>query len=367
MTLQSKHLKASPMATKPSDSPAKGKVSVEKLLVVLFGLLAAAVLALGYVSYSSAHQWLSTSVKDTQHQSQVVREDDYIDSPVVSILTTNEAFYSLSVLVAVLLITTYSTMRYNLGRRSKALDQLKVAEDKVNRALAKEVELSRMKANFVTLASHEFRTPLTTILSSSFLIENYVAGPERARVVKHLAKIKTSVNNLTSILDEFLSVNRIEEGKIRTVTEWFNVKEHVENFCHDLQSMAKAGQRILYIHEGAEEAKTDPVMLGHMVKNLLTNSIKYSSEHSNIEVNVSIGDTIQLRVKDQGIGIPAEDQPHLFERFFRASNASAVQGTGLGLHIVKCYVDMLKGTIEVKSVLGAGTEVKVVLPNEDKR
>jgi signal transduction histidine kinase len=254
--------------------------------------------------------------------------------------------------IAVLLVAMFFVVRYNFNKR-------KNAEGKMKQALDAEMELNRLKSNFVTLASHEFRTPLTTILSSAFLLQNYSFGENQDKAGKHLARIKSSVNNLTSILDEFLSVTKIEEGHVKPMMELIDLPKYLATICGNLQTFARTGQVIHYSHSGENQVNTDPVLLGNIVNNLVTNSIKYSGENSPIYVTSTVNSRLHLAVKDKGIGIPEADQKHLFERFYRASNAGAVQGTGLGLHIMKHYVEMLKGSINLRSESGKGTEVDV--------
>lgn len=232
----------------------------------------------------------------------------------------------------------------------------KEAEEKIRQALNSEIELNKLKSNFVSLASHEFRTPLTAILSSAFLLNNYVSGENKEKVGKHLMRIKSSVNLLTSILDEFLSLTKIEEGKVEPKKEKINLKETIETVCRNFNGLAKPGQRIVYEHTGEEEIYSDPVLLGNIVNNLLSNAVKYSGDNDEILVSSVVNSRIHLSVKDQGIGISKEDQAHLFERFFRASNIGNIQGTGLGLHIMKHYLDMLHGSIEVSSEPEKGSE-----------
>ena len=241
----------------------------------------------------------------------------------------------------------------------------KKAEEKIKNALAAEIELNKLKSNFVTLASHEFRTPLTAVLSSASLLENYASGENKSKVSKHVTRIKASVNLLTSILDEFLSLTKIEEGKVEPKTERLNLKDTLESLCNNLRTFARPGQTISYKHTGEEEIYCDPVLLGNIVNNLVSNAIKYSRENGEILVSSVVNSNVYLSVKDDGIGISKEDQAHLFERFFRASNARDIQGTGLGLHIMKHYVDKLKGSIEVQSEPGKGSEFKVILGRAD--
>lgn len=259
-----------------------------------------------------------------------------------------------------LLVAAFLSIRHHFNKRIKAEIELKKAQDDVRKALEAEIELNKMKSNFVSLASHEFRTPLTTILSSAYLVEKSAFNRDQQKFVKHLLRIKSSVNILTSILDEFLSVTRIEEGQVKPSIERLDIRSYLEMTCQNLQTFARPGQSIVYEHRGEEAVNTDPVMLGNIVNNLVTNAIKYSPENSNIRVSSFVNEVLHLSVKDSGIGISDEDQKHLFERFYRGSNAGTAQGTGLGLHIMKHYVDMLNGSIKLKSKLGQGTEVEIV-------
>jgi PAS domain S-box-containing protein len=237
----------------------------------------------------------------------------------------------------------------------------KHAEDEIRKALEAQTELNKMKADFVTMASHEFRTPLTTIQSSSFILAKYDADEFKDKVGRQLTRIKTAIHSITSMLDEFLSLSKIEEGEIELQPNVLNVKEYLSNACLNLKTFAKPGQEIIYHHDGKDFVFIDKSMLGNIVENLITNAIKYSPENSAIHVSCHVNKRIHLSVKDSGIGIPVEDQKHLFERFYRATNAGNVQGTGLGLHILKRYVELAKGDIEVNSEVGKGTEFKITL------
>lgn len=236
----------------------------------------------------------------------------------------------------------------------------KRAEEEIKKALAAEINLNKMKSNFVTLASHEFRTPLSTILTSAFLLENYAYGENQAMVSKYLGRINSSVKDLTGILDEFLSLTKIEERKVGPKWEKINVKAYLENCIQELKILENPGQNMVYTHSGNSHFYTDAVLLGIILKNILSNAIKYSPRDSDILISSRINGFLHLSIKDHGIGIPPQDQVHLFKRFYRASNAGTVKGTGLGLHIMKHYADMLKGSIKIKSSLNKGSEFKIV-------
>ncbi|MBK8090385.1 MAG: PAS domain S-box protein [Chitinophagaceae bacterium] len=232
-------------------------------------------------------------------------------------------------------------------------------------ALSREKELGELKSRFVSVASHEFRTPLSTVLSSIYLLQKYTTSDEQPKREKHIQRIISSVNLLTDILNDFLSVGKIEEGKIQARFSTFDLNKNVVQTIAEMQSISKPGQQIRYEHKGKNEVELDPGMFKHITLNLLSNAIKFSPESSDIYISTSVDDTeIQLKVKDSGIGISKEDQEHLFERFFRANNAINIQGTGLGLHIVSKYAELMNGKITCKSDLDQGTEFNVIFKNK---
>ena len=241
----------------------------------------------------------------------------------------------------------------------------KKAEDEILNTLNKEKELSEMKSNFVSMASHEFRTPLSAILSSVSLIEQYNTTGQQENRSRHIKRIKSSVHDMISILEEFLSLEKIEEGRVEAKAQTFNVKEFTAQLCHELKSNTKPGQVINYIHMGGEWVSLDPAFVKHILTNLISNAIKYSPENSPVKVETQVADeVVTFMVQDKGVGISDEDQRHLFERFFRAANATTIQGTGLGLHITKRYVDMMNGTIAVRSELGKGAAFIIQVQNQ---
>ncbi len=249
----------------------------------------------------------------------------------------------------------------------EAMQQIEGSRDELTKALDKEKELGDLKSRFVSMASHEFRTPLSTILSSASLLAKYTESEEQEKRDKHINRIKASVINLTGILNEFLSIGRIEDGKIEVRHSHFNVKEFVAHLCTEMQVQVKQGQKIVYTHSGQEELMLDESLLRNILFNLLSNAIKFSHADGVIVVNTATNNgSFHINIEDNGIGISEEDQVHLFERFFRASNATNIQGTGLGLHIVAKYVELLNGTITWKSELEVGTTFTLIftLPNQ---
>ncbi|SEW39537.1 PAS/PAC sensor signal transduction histidine kinase [Chitinophaga sp. YR573] len=235
-------------------------------------------------------------------------------------------------------------------------------------ALDKEKQLNELKSRFVTLASHEFRTPLSAILSSTFLISKYAQSGDLQQQEKHLKKISASVNLLTDILNDFLSVGKIEEGRVEVRYVVFDICKYLSNIIEEMNNLVKHKQIVTYMHEGEAEIELDPSLLRHIITNLISNAIKFSPEESSILISTKYENgLLTLKVKDHGMGIPAEDQPQLFERFFRAANVSYIQGTGLGLHIIGKYVELMAGTITVESELGKGTTFIIEFSGQNRR
>jgi len=241
----------------------------------------------------------------------------------------------------------------------------KRTEQEMLNALDKEKQLNELKSRFVSMASHEFRTPLSTVLSSVSLIDKYREEKDHDKRHKHVNRIKSSVHHLTSILNDFLSLDKLEEGKTECHPELINLKNILKTAQEEIQEVAKDGQKISFEYEGDENAFLDKNMLRNIVNNLLSNAIKYSNENSPIEFRTKCTKKeIKIEVQDFGMGIPEEDQKQMFERLFRAKNSTNIQGTGLGLNIVKKYLELMGGEIEFTSTLGKGTTFYIHLPNK---
>lgn len=246
--------------------------------------------------------------------------------------------------------------------------QRKEAEIHLKETIQKEKDVNEIKSRFLTMASHEFRTPLATVLSSTHLIDKYIEKGNVDKIVKHTTRIGSAVNHLTDILNDFLSLDKIEAGKVTVEIKPVNIMELCTDVIEDIQVLAKEGQFIEYAFSGKDQIiDSDPKIITHIMINLLSNAIKYSGENGVIMLKTNIKDTeagqiLNITVKDDGIGIPKGDLKNLFTRFYRAKNVENISGTGLGLNIVKNYVHLLDGTIEVDSTLGKGTTFNITLP-----
>jgi PAS domain S-box-containing protein len=249
----------------------------------------------------------------------------------------------------------------------EALQKLRQSQNELSEALDKEKQLNEIKSRFVSMASHEFRTPLSTVLSSASLLSKYTKENEQDKRNRHIDKIKNSVKHLNDILEDFLSLGKLDEGKVESHTVVFNLMEFIGEIADEMNGLVKRGQRIEYIHDGDTNAITDKKLLKNILINLIGNAIKFSGEGSLIEIKSSSNQGIAvISVADQGIGISKEDQEHLFSSFFRGANATNIQGTGLGLHIVKRYLDLIEGEVHLQSELNKGTVITFTIPINKK-
>nr|WP_315250706.1 PAS domain-containing sensor histidine kinase [uncultured Flavobacterium sp.] len=241
-----------------------------------------------------------------------------------------------------------------LNNTIKALEKSK---EKVSETLKKEKVLSKLKNRFLSMASHEFRTPLSTAHLSASLIEKYAEPLENANIIKHAGKIINAVTNLTTVLNDFLYIEQLEVGTVKANVTCFDLVQLAEEITEEMQLLAKEEQQIHFTHSGVLKLiNLDPNLLKNSIINLITNAIKYSADTCCIEFNTEINDThCIISVKDEGIGIPEEDLQHLLEPFFRAQNTGNIPGTGLGLNIVDRYVALMKGTISYSSTINKGT------------
>ncbi len=250
-----------------------------------------------------------------------------------------------------------------INRLLKSNELLVAKEQKLSEALSKEIELNALKTRFLQIASHEFKTPLSTVLSSASLISKYPRENQQDQRTKHIERIKKAVQHLTSILDDFLSLSRLEEGKTIINTEIVDINILINNIFSELSVIVKPSQQLIQNHSGKNTLLSDSKLIRSILFNLLSNSIKYAEKGMIVCESHISNNLLTLTIRDEGLGIPDEDQAHLFTRFYRAKNVENIQGTGLGLHIVKTNVELLKGKIEFVSQLGNGSTFVVTIPD----
>ncbi len=249
------------------------------------------------------------------------------------------------------------------------ITERKRAEEELLNTLKKEKELSQIKSGVVTMVSHEFRTPLATILSSMEMLERYGNNwgeDKSAKVAKHYTRVRESIQRLTTLLDDVLLIGKVDAGKMTYVPAPLSLTHLCQSITDELNAVASQDDKHIQctIDGCLTEFVGDEKLLRHIITNVLSNAVKYSPDGSVIEFFVYKDEPrVFIVVRDPGIGIAEEDLQHVFEPFRRAKNVGEIQGTGFGLSIVKRCVELHSGTITVKSALGEGTTITVSLPS----
>ncbi len=244
------------------------------------------------------------------------------------------------------------------------ITERKRAEEELRRALEQERELSELKSRFVSMASHEFRTPLTTIISSADLLEHHIDRMDPARKAKHFSKIQDAARYMTQLLEDILLVGKVEAEKLEFNPTRLDLQALCQDVVEEMQLIAGPERPIRFSYQGrCREVVMDERLLRYILNNLLSNAIKYSPEGGQVGFDVRCeGNETVIRVTDQGIGIPEQEQARIFEPFHRARNVGTIKGTGLGLAIAKKSAELHGGTISFDSRVGAGTTFTVVIP-----
>ncbi len=250
----------------------------------------------------------------------------------------------------------------------EALSELEKSKEELIVAFEREKELNELKSRFVTVASHEFRTPLSTILSSAYLLDKYNEVQSDPKTKKHIHRIQGAVEGMKSILEDFLSLGKMEEGLVQTNMEFISndaLSTIITELIHTMEGLLKKGQKLVFANDVKQDVFVDINLLKNILINLVSNAIKFSNENGQIKVHSQLMDgNLNITVEDNGIGIPEDEQHHLYERFFRAKNAGNIQGTGLGLHIVGKYLELLNGGMTMKSKLNEGTIFSFYIPQQ---
>lgn len=244
------------------------------------------------------------------------------------------------------------------------ITERKQAEAEIRNALETERQLSELKSRFVTMTSHEFRTPLTTILSSAELLEDFGANWSLEKQHQHLHRIQSNVKHMTQLLEDVMLISKSDMGKLPCNPVLLDVVQFCRDSIDDLLISSQYSHNISFVSQHHRfNAYLDDKLLHPILSNLLANAIKYSSAGSNIRFRlICQAEKISFHIQDEGMGIPIDEQAYLFDSFYRASNVGTISGTGLGLAIVKKAVDLHRGKIAVRSEIGAGTTFLVSLP-----
>lgn len=256
----------------------------------------------------------------------------------------------------------------NLERDAEIKKRIE-AQNKTKEALKKEKELNELKTKFLSLVSHEFKTPLSGILTSAMLLGKYKLSEQQDRRDKHIKTISEKVHYLNNILNDFLSIEKLETGKITYNFSTFKISKVVNEVVYNANMLLKEGQTINYPENIDDYALfQDEKIVELALSNLVHNAIKYSSENTLVDIQITQDETYStFIIKDNGIGIPENDQKSIFNRYFRAENALLTQGTGIGLNIVKSHLENLGGSISFISKEHAGSEFTFILPNKAKQ
>lgn len=261
----------------------------------------------------------------------------------------------------------------SLADTRKMADKLAKQKIEIKKALIQEKELNSLKTKFITTTSHEFRTPLGIISSSTGLLEDYDAKLDRPKKIKHWQRIQSAVKHMTNLLEDVLLIYQADAGKL----ECKRSPVDLIGFCHELieeiEISCKAEGRFKFtfncnnsqicIDDDVTTVNLDPKLLRQILTNLLSNAVKYSFPDSEIILDLTLTqDCLNFQVKDRGIGISETDRVRLFESFHRGTNVDTIQGTGLGLSIVKRCVELHGGTIDFIGEINVGTTFIVNLP-----
>ena len=294
---------------------------------------------------------------------------DYITKPFETeeVLARIKVHLQLSYLTKQLENQNY-TLEKKVAERTTELEQanqqLRELELQLRQALAQEKELNQLKSRIITTISHEYRTPLMTILSSTELLENYRHRWDESRQNKHFHRIRNTVQHMTNLINEVLFVHKAEFEKLGFYPTPTDLVKLINELINDLAENVGKEHKIVFAYEGDfSQPMIDGNLFRQIITNLLSNAIKYSPDGGNVDLKlICKNNNLTLQVQDQGIGIPIQDQDTLFESFNRGSNVGNLPGIGLGLSILKKCVDVHGGTITVDSEVGQGSTFTVILP-----
>lgn len=243
------------------------------------------------------------------------------------------------------------------------IDERMKAEEKAKVAFKREKELNQMQAKFLSMVSHEFKTPLSGILTSAGLIEKHNQIDSNERIGKHVAIIKNLVLQLNDVLDDYLFLENSQTGRYKFTSSRFMFCDLMKSIVEDANALLKPGQEIrTKLCKIPTAVVQDRKVVEIIIRNVLYNAIKYSPADTRIDVEVEVDDMVRVDIRDEGIGIPEEAKKHIFNQFYRAKNVLHIQGTGIGLNIVRRHLRRMKGTIEINSEENKGTEVSICLP-----
>ena len=258
---------------------------------------------------------------------------------------------------------TLENLSYENEERKNTQDKLEKTQKELEQSLENEKELNLIKTRFIQMVSHEYRTPLTVILSASSLLQNYMDKMTEEQKDKQFNNITHSVSTMTNLLDDVLMIGKSELGKSLDILD-FDLVNTVKSISENIMFIDNNKHKLVFDMPERLKIKSDKRLVDHIVNNLIMNAVKYSPKQKDVYVKVNEIDSnrFEFVVKDKGIGIPKEDLDNIFDSFYRSSNTGSIEGTGLGMSIVKKSIDSLQGTIQIESEESQGTKVSVILP-----
>ena len=247
----------------------------------------------------------------------------------------------------------------------ETFNRLSRVKTELAEALSKEKELNELKSRFVSMISHEYRTPLTVLQTSTYLLTKFYESSNEDSFLDRINKMNKTIDSMRILLEDTLTIDKIEQGHIEVNNEDFELNEFIDSAISELSDVKKNGQKFnVQSNASSLVINSDPKLLRHCLSNLINNAIKYSPEFAEINIEISkFNKGVQFIISDKGIGIPDEDQRFLFKPFHRSKNTTGIQGTGLGLSITKQFVESLGGEISFSSKENVGTTFKVTLFN----
>lgn len=251
------------------------------------------------------------------------------------------------------------------GKVAERTAELNTKNEDLAKSLQRETALNEYKSRVVSTISHEFRTPITTIMSSAELMERLINKDQpKEKVFRHINLVKQSGDELIELINDVLLVEKFDSGKYQVNMEPLDFYTYFKDLTFKIEiGIGKAHKFIAKIDENIGTSKTDKKLLGHILNNLLTNAFKYSDSGSEIKLNVAkTNSSINIEVIDSGMGMDEETVARIFSSFYRAKNVTNIEGTGMGLSILSNSTEMLKGEIKVESTLGKGSKFSVILP-----
>ena len=258
---------------------------------------------------------------------------------------------------------TLENLSYENEERKNTQDKLEKTQKELELSLENEKELNLIKTRFIQMVSHEYRTPLTVILSASSLLQNYIDKMTEKQKEKQFNNITHSVSTMTNLLDDVLMIGKSELGKSLDIIS-FDLINTIKSITESILFIDNNKHKIVFDMPKILKIKSDKRLVDHIVNNLIMNAVKYSPKHKEVYVSLNEieSNRFELIVEDKGIGIPKDDLDNIFDSFYRSSNTGSIEGTGLGMSIVKKSIDSLQGTIDIESEESLGTKVRVILP-----